>query len=640
MKQLLYAIFCLSCLNAEQYGIILTGSAQPNCWDTEEIVASVTKGAKTDREKALALHRFGMAHFIHFDGPIEERSEYVTDPMKLIGVYGFALCGNNSCAMNALYNAAGLKARVRSIPGHSIPEIWFEGKWNYIDTDMFGYVYLPDGKIASVDELTKNADLFMQQENPPDPYYPFDKKEDMASVFRNAAPRTNCHPYTNAHMMNLSVRTGESVTMYYRPRNRYLLTQLREDIGIQYKDYWVTGPVRLGSLAWCDKPPAAYGNGFIEYKPDLRSEAFLRENPDHRGIAVRRERQRPPLAAAKPGETASLVVEVNSPFVIVGKQNDLTDFEDDSEAATASGLFWRGDQSDENRILVSTDAGRTWTKVWENRWVGAVPFKVDLSSHINNRYAYWLKVEWLDRKGTGRVGLEGLSLETWVELSPMGLPRIAPGKNAFRLATRPRRTFYNESYWQHGKELPGQRLENLMVSREAPYLRPAQSGAPGILTFQPGPGGSVEETRISVLARTLPGGKPSDVSAKLELSQDGGKTWEELRGFRPDPDHQVNKMWINHVIRNRTLPGGDTLVRVSVSGGGLEKVIANSAVRSEPAAPSALRITHNWREGEKPQTFIKVFQPGETARNYEIQAPETGIFNESLRLEGIAAAGR
>ena len=200
-------LLCVPCL-AERNAIRLTGSSQPGCWNVEEIVNEATKGAGSDREKALALHRFGMAHFIHFDGPIEERGEYVADPMKLIAVYGYALCGNNSAAMNALYNAAGLSARRRSVPGHSIPEVWFEGKWNYIDTDMFGYVFLPDGKIASVDELSRDADLFMRQTSPPSPFYPFDKKEDMASTFRGRNASKDFHPYTNAHMMDLSLRSG------------------------------------------------------------------------------------------------------------------------------------------------------------------------------------------------------------------------------------------------------------------------------------------------------------------------------------------------------------------------------------------------------------------------------------------------
>ncbi|HSB14457.1 MAG TPA: hypothetical protein VLE22_08355 [Bryobacteraceae bacterium] len=620
---------------AEQFSISLTGQAQPNCWNIQDIVSEVTKNARSDHEKALALHRFGMAHFIHFDGPIEERGEYMTDPLKLIGVYGFALCGNNSAAMNALYNAAGLKARRVSIPGHSIPEVWFEGRWNYIDTDMFGYVYLPDGKtMASVDDLTKDADLFVRQKNPPDPFFPFDRKEDMADVFRNATPRRDYHPYASAHMMNLAVRTGESVTMFYRPKDRYLLTQLREDIGAVYKDYWVVGPVRRGSLAWCDKPPAAYGNGLIEYKPDLRSEAFRLENPKSEGVAVLKDREKPPLAAAAPNRPASLVVEVNSPFVIVGLQNDLTNFEDDSDAAVVSGLFWRADSSDENRILVSTDAGRTWKEVWKNLWLGAVPFQVDLSRHVVGKYAYQVKFDWIDRKGSGQVGLEDLQFRTWVELSPMALPRLVAGRNTFRVSTRPRSTFYNESFWQKGEQLPGQHLENLDTFDQFPYLRPRDPQRPGVLTFDLGPKGSVDEARISIRARAV-GGKPSGTSVTLELSEDDGRTWRLLDRFTGHTEHDMNHMWFNHVIEGKTLDGEHCRLRLSVSGGGFEKVIANSAVRSEPRVPTALRVTHVWREGDAQRTSEHLVRPGSGSDTYEVDAAK-GLVNEALRIEGVA----
>lgn len=631
-----FALLLLLALPAmsEQNSITVTGQAQPNCWDVQDIVAGVTQNAATDREKALALHRFGMAHFIHFDGPIEERGEYMTDPLKLIGVYGFALCGNNTAAMNALYNTAGLKARRLSIPGHSIPEVWFEGRWNYIDTDMFGYVYLPDGKtMASVDDLTRDADLFLKQKNPPDPFFPFDRKEDMADTFRNATPRRDYHPYASAHMMNLSVRTGESVTMYYRPKNRYLLTQLREDIGTVYKDYWVVGPVRQGSLAWCDKPPAAYGNGLIEYKPEFRSEAFRLENQAMEGVVVRKERGKPPLAAATQNRPASLVVEMNSPFVIVGLQNDLTNFEDDSDAAVVSGLFWRADSADENRILVSTDAGRNWKEVWKNRWLGAVPFQVDLSRHVVGKYSYQVKFEWVDRKGSGNVGLEGLQCKTWVELSPMSLPRLVAGRNTFRVATKPRRTFYNESFWQKGEQLPGQQTENLAVFDEFPYLRPQDPQRPGVLTFELGPKGTVDEARISIRARAV-GGKPSGATVTLELSEDGGRTWRPLDRFSGHPEHDMNHMWFNHAIKGKPLDGEHCRLRISISGGGLEKVIANSAVRAEPRAPSALRVTHVWREGDTQRTFEYIARPASGAGSYEVEAAKA-LVNESLKIEGV-----
>jgi hypothetical protein len=421
--------------------------------------------------------------------------------------------------------------------------------------------------------------------------------------------------------------------MFHRPKDRYLLTQLREDIGTVYKDYWVAGPVRRGSLAWCDKPPAAYGNGLIEYKPDLRSEAFRLENPKSEGVAVLKDREKPPLAAAAPNRPASLVVEVNSPFVVVGLQNDLTNFEDDSDAAVVSGLFWRADTSDENRILVSTDAGRTWKEVWKNRWLGAVPFQVDLSRHVVGKYSYQVKFEWMDQKGSGQVGLEDLQFKTWVELSPMALPRLVAGRNTFRVSTRPRSTFYNESFWQKGEQLPGQHIENLDTFDQFPYLRPRDPQRPGVLTFDLGPKGTVDEARISIRARAV-GGKPSGTSVTLELSEDDGRTWRQLDRFSGHPEHDMNHMWFNDVIKGKTLDGEHCRLRLSISGGGFEKVIANSAVHSEPRVPTALRVTHIWREGDTQRTSEHVVRPGSGSEDYEVEAAK-GLVNEALKIEGV-----
>ena len=600
------ALLCFPCF-AERNAIRVTGSSQPGCWSVEDIVSQVVKGAGSDREKALALHRFGMAHFIHFDGPIEERGEYVTDPMKLIAVYGHALCGNNSSAMNALYNAAGLRARQRTLPEHAVPEVWFEGKWNYIDTDMFGYVFLPDGKLASVDELSRDPDLFLRQAHPPQPYYPFDKKEDMASVFRGIKADIDCHAYTNAHTMNLSLRTGESARLYFRPKGagRYFLTpDFRADLGIVYKDYYLLGPVRKDSMAWCDRPPASYGNGLLEYAPDLKSAAFARENPDRLGVAAGRGRGVPDLVAATAEQTASIVVKVTTPWIIAGLQNDLTNFADNTEAAIVTGLFWRLDRSDENRILVSRDSGQTWTKVWENRWLGAVPFRVDLTRWAEGEYAYWVKFEWTDRKGTGKTGVERLNLRTWVELSPMALPRVVSGRNTFRVDSAPLRAVYSHSRWDRGQGLPGQRLDNLTFLDTIPYLRPTDTSKPGILSFPLGRSGEVRELRFSARARASHGSH--GVAVALSLSEDGGATWHQIERFTPDPEHTTNHMWFNQVLHGQHLNAAKSWLKVAITGGGLEQVIANTLIAATPLNPTDLRVIHLWREGDQQRSFSHV----------------------------------
>jgi hypothetical protein len=626
------ALACLPCF-AEQNAIRLAGQAQPGAYTVEDIVGAITKGIDSDREKALALHRYGMAHFIHFDGPIEERGEYITDPMKLINVYGYALCGNNSAAMNALYNAAGLKARRRSMPGHSVPEVWFEGKWNYIDTDMFGYVFLPDGKIASVDELSRDADLFLRQDAPSNPFYPFDKKEDMASVFRNVNADRDYHTYSNAHIMNLSLRTGESARLYFQPQGegRYFLTPaFRPDLGFQYKDYWPNGPVRKDSFAWTEGGAAHYGNGLLSYSPDLRSEAFARENPNRVGIAVGQGSRSPQLIAAAGGQPASVIIKVSTPWIIAGLQNDLTTFDDNTEGAVVSGLFWRKDAADENRISISRDLGQTWTAVWENKFLGAVPFRVDLTKWAEGEYGYWVKFEWLDRKGSKQAGVERLKINTWVELSPMALPRLVEGRNMFRLDTAPERAFYNHSRWDRAQPLPGQKLINASIQNRSPYFHAVDTTRPATLIFPTGAEGEIRELRLSLRARAAKGSQ--GVTAVLSISEDAGGTWRELERFTPNPDHTMSAMWFNHVVRGKAIDASRCLVKVDVTGGGLDQVIANSLLTAPTAVNPAMRVTYVWREGDLERRHSQTVRPGSS---YDVTVGAK-LINREVLIEGAA----
>ena len=404
-------LFLSGSLGAEQHQIRLIGSNQPFCWSLEEIVREVTAGLSGDREKALALHEFGMKHQIHFDGP-HENGDYVVDALKIIGVYGYDLCGNNSATMCALYELAGLKARRRGLVGHVVPEVYLEGKWNYIDTDMFGYVYLDDKqRMASVDELIADPGLWTRPgARRPQPFFPWDPPEAMSKAFINPEGWRDYHPYSLAHIMNLSLRTRESVMCYYRPQAQgfYHLDGkgLPGELTTEWRNYWIEGPQRGPSLAWTDTVPASYANGCLEYTPDLRSEIFRLENAGLENVLQQKViKSLPPLISQRMGQLSSLLVEVKSPWVITGRQNDLINFGDNNGGAIVRGCFWRAEAGDENRILVSTDRGQTWKKVWENDRMGAVPFAVDFTPLVEGAYGYQVKFEWLDKSGSGKTGL-------------------------------------------------------------------------------------------------------------------------------------------------------------------------------------------------------------------------------------------
>ena len=167
----------------------------------------------------------------------------------------------------------------------------------------------------------------------------------------------------------------------------------------------------------------------------------------------------------------------------------------------------------------------------------------------------------------------------------------------------------------------------------APYLRPADPAKPGVLAFPLAGAGEIREVRFSARARAAHGSQ--GVTVTLALSEDGGATWRQLQRFTPDPEHTDNAMWFNHVMKEQHLKGGAAWLQVAVTGGGLEQVIANTLVEAPPAAPTDLRVTHVWREGEKERTFTRVIPAAGGASSYEVDAAE-GVVNEEVRIEGIA----
>ncbi len=623
---------------AERNSIKITAAGQPDTWTLESIVESVTRDLTSDRERALALHEFGMSHQIHFVGPREEYS-YLSDALKILSVYGYSLCGISSAAMSALYNLAGMKARRRFITGHVVPEVFFDGSWNYIDTDMFGYVLKPDGSLASVDELLETPSLF-DYPNRPEPFFPFDGAETMKHAFTNTEGLRDCHPYSISHILSLNLRTYEKVACYYRPQERYYVHpgQMQQNLSPAWPRYWIDGPIRQNSLAWTDEPPAAYGNALFDYKPRLSSVEFLEENPRHAGITVQQQKGRPQLSAAETDTPAQLVLEVATPWVIAGLINDPTNFKDNTEGAVLSGWFWRSEEQDENSIHVSVDGGRTWQSVWKNSRLGAVPFRVDVTPLVEGRYSYLVRFHWADHCGSGRVGLTDVRLQTWTELSPMALPHLKPGENELQVTLNNTKAHFVESRWHENGELYGQRLDNLHLSPSFPFLRRVDQSRPGSVTFELGTDQTVEEIRLSIEAGCIETERPQDVKIQVLISEDAGKRWEEISRFAVDAEHQQPWMWFNQIIDERRLEGAQIRIKVIVEDGSLGAVKAACRISAASRIATDLRVRHLWTEGDSLHSATSVLPAGDDRHSYIVSTSSNEkLVNRQLIIQALPA---
>ena len=107
--------------------------------------------------KYLADTRSGLFHcneVLEGDDALNEYSN-VRDPVKIINVYGYAYCGILGPTMAGVWeDIGGGAARTVTLPGlsHVVAEVFYGGKWHYMDLDLRAVFRRPDGSLASLDE--------------------------------------------------------------------------------------------------------------------------------------------------------------------------------------------------------------------------------------------------------------------------------------------------------------------------------------------------------------------------------------------------------------------------------------------------------------------------------------------------------
>ena len=125
----------------------------------KHIFDTVTRGAKTNMEKHLAILRFLQRVSFHgYFSPKESSGKLAYDPLVYLEL-GEMWCGDVAHLAIDLFSAAGYEARMVQLGGHQNTEIYYEGDWHYFDADLFSggeVIFMPDGTIPSVDELSRD----------------------------------------------------------------------------------------------------------------------------------------------------------------------------------------------------------------------------------------------------------------------------------------------------------------------------------------------------------------------------------------------------------------------------------------------------------------------------------------------------
>jgi hypothetical protein len=199
----------------------------------------------TDAEKAQALWDFQRRHRFHATtGDLEVR-----DPVKLLNIYGYGLCGDSASVLADLLRVSGFRTR-RGYPiGHCVNEAWYGGAWHLLDADE-GMIFLArdNRTIASEHDVARDHDLVKRAQS----------DETLAALYSYDAAHGGDLPSHIAHTMNLTLRPGEALEWRWDSAGKYHRAP-------EPALYMVPTDLK----GWGEDAVAALANGRWSYSPPL-----------------------------------------------------------------------------------------------------------------------------------------------------------------------------------------------------------------------------------------------------------------------------------------------------------------------------------------------------------------------------------
>jgi hypothetical protein len=333
----------------------------------DRISARVIELGMTDADKARALWWQEVEHRFHLDGDNDE----LLDPVKVLNVYGYNTCGNDSICLAGLWRKAGLKVAPARLVGHCATQVFYDDSWHLMDGDMHSVYLLRDNvTVAGEQDLVRDHDLIRRTHTQgilqPDARAG-DEWESSIYVFegqvtgdRNAAESA----------LNMTLRPGEAIV-------------------------WRWG--RLDPVKYHGPRPPRFAdrvcNGAWEYRPDFKQ-------PSWRAGAEKVEsvQEKDGVLAAEEGKTGALVWSIACPYVIVGGRLDV------AAVGAKFALSWDGD---------------VWTEVDDDLDTLFVP-------QGSARYRYFLRCEL-----PAGAELRRLAIVNDLQMAPLTLPDMRVGLNKF-----------------------------------------------------------------------------------------------------------------------------------------------------------------------------------------------------------------
>lgn len=435
------------CKEPAATGVTVTCDRWPDTTDIRRFAEDAVRlsNAKTPHEQALALWRWIRRIKVHTDGnpPTEKcvpscNRGYVTDPLKVLNVYGAHYCGGLSRVSELIWRARGMRADRIHCGSHSMVDVFYRDddgveRYHLFDVNFGGFMYHHSRKrLMSLDEYS--TDYFGGK-------YNWIHKE---------------HWPWPKHRMELSFRTGEKLERIWGNWKKPYQSHMDPKRDNRRTPISERGPYKTRT----------FGNGRWTYTPDLTTTEWqkgLAEAPV--GMAANKLM---PVSVGTPGFATW---HFRTPYIV-------------SDVAVRMKVN-RASSDDVIRLHLSVDDGKTWKPVWTcpesdvgQKEVTAsicpsfevkqtTPVPKDLHSPFG-RYAFRVKLELVAKQKPEDCRIDGVSFETTVQQNFYALPQLQPGKNkiSVRGDVAPGSALKVTYVWEDPK---GKARQNVAIVEKAPH---------------------------------------------------------------------------------------------------------------------------------------------------------------------------
>ena len=557
---------------------------------------------KTGNDLAIAVWKYlcdyetGLYHFNEIlEGP-DPFDEYATvrDPLKILNVYNMAYCGIFGPVLDGIFQGLGFeKGRSFGVElwNHCATEVWYGQAWHYFDLDVRGILVDADGTVASLDEARRNRNLWT---NPPikiEPFFPNEQdKNKVFEIYRDSRINYYYRWFECCHPMDFYLRQGESFTRYWTPQADRWNHLPRYNKTKWIKDLILTEPVgpkpnHRNFSRW------NHGNGFFHYAPDLSDVStdfadgvYAVDNlvPGKEGLHLKHA-----------GE-GWVVFEIFTPYIIVAKINDLDNLADDTEASVVTMESFLPVNAE-----VSTDNGINWQAA--GKIEPGAKVNLDLTNKVKGTYGYLLKLS-MSGKETAPA-IKFITIDTWVQVAPISLPRLKKGKNHLKYELGDRYGLLTVPMRVNPNTADPADLQKYLISMPEDYdpqRNTCRIKGDAILRLAAPAGMKIAWFSTGATFRTYQGQQASKTDNRIAYAVGRPENFKEIyKSSVPTWTNHWRYNWDTDVMLDRPA----ALVYVKYTGNpGLNVIRACLHLLPEQPSKTALQITHGFSINRQLQT--------------------------------------